>query len=144
MKLHEEIGLNALSRLDNETYVCTTCGDEQSTLGLIRPDAWPLPEGTTVTGIGMVIVDLVDSVLTAAKEDRLNYDFIYNLFNGVGFYRTELLKRYGDVVNEDERDIADMTLFFIDTVMQPFLERRAGVECGGESPHGDASCSPVK
>lgn len=39
-KLHEEKELNSLSRRDNTTYICNSCGDEESLIddGMLEPN----------------------------------------------------------------------------------------------------------
>lgn len=33
--LNEDLALNAVSRRDNETYICTSCGESESNMDLI-------------------------------------------------------------------------------------------------------------
>lgn len=34
--------IGALSRVDNETYICSPCGEEEALVALIRQDEWPI------------------------------------------------------------------------------------------------------
>ena len=44
-ELADDLGQNALSRLDNDTYVCSPCGSDESILdvaGIGQRESWPI------------------------------------------------------------------------------------------------------
>jgi hypothetical protein len=44
-ELEDELAQNALSRLDNDTYVCSPCGSDESILdvaGVGQRESWPI------------------------------------------------------------------------------------------------------